>query len=219
VLKSKWLDGKRNRRLDDLIYVLIHDLLPEIEDRYERQTIGMHGDNLGEEREQDIRARAPEIPRAHIQQVEPERFLVRSSNQEKFYSIHSVLNECNCEDFPRVKFCKHLAAVQHYFGGAPVAQPSPIAPESCHAQESGNAASQENAAASLISAVDQVITLSRQLLTQAPRATPEMVKSVRAIRSHLSVVASATTEGQALPKKEAIAPNQLSCQKQLSVWA
>jgi hypothetical protein len=151
VLKSKWLDGKRNQHLDDLIYVLIHDLLPEIEDHYEQQNIGMHGDNLGEEREQDIRARAPEIPCAHIQQVKPERFLVRSSNQEKIYSIHSVLNECYCEDFPSVKLCKHLAAVQHYFGGAPLAQPSPITLESCQAQESGNTASQENAGVSLIS--------------------------------------------------------------------
>jgi len=37
-----------------------------------------------------------------------------------------------------------------------------------------------------------------------------MVKSVCAVCSHLSVVASATGDGQQLPEKEVIAPNQLS---------
>src|SRR6266702_1622844 len=94
---------------------------------------------------------------------------------------------------------------------APTTQLRPTAPDLHHTQESGNAASQENAAASLISAVNEIITLSRQLLAQALRgATPEMVKSVRAVCSHLSVVASATGDGQQLPEKEVIAPNQLS---------
>ena len=94
---------------------------------------------------------------------------------------------------------------------APTTQLRPTAPDLHHTQESGNAASQENAAASLISAVNEIITLSQQLLAQALRgATPEMVKSVRAVRSHLSVVVSATGDGQQLPEKEAIAPNQLS---------
>jgi len=64
---------------------------------------------------------------------------------------------------------------------------------------------------SLISAVNEIITLSQQLLAQALRgATPEMVKSVCAVCSHLSVVTLATGDGQQLPEKEMIAPNQLS---------
>ena len=63
---------------------------------------------------------------------------------------------------------------------------------------------------SLISAVNEIITLSRQLLAQVPRgATPEMVKLVCAVCSHLSVVALATGDGQQLPEKEVIALNQL----------
>ena len=217
MLKSKWLDGKHNRRIDDLIYVLLTDLLPEMEDRHKRQELGMEGSDLAKERTNEILTRAPEFPQDRIEQVDEERFLVRSSNQEKFYNVG--FKDCDCRDFPRVKLCKHVAAVQHYFGGkhsAPPTQPGPTAPDS---QETASAAAitpgntnQENAAhhsALLIAAANDLITLSRQLLTQAPSATPELVKSVHSVRSHLSVVASATGDSQ-LPEKEAIAPNQLS---------
>ena len=85
------------------------------------------------------------------------------------------------------------------------------------AQEIGNAVHQENATnnttqnstASFISAVNNLITLSQQLLAQVPSATPELVKSVHSIHSHLCMVASATSDDQ-LPEKDMIAPNQLS---------
>jgi hypothetical protein len=98
--------------------MVIHNLLPKIEDCYDQQSIGMHGNDLEEEQEVDVRARALKIPFTPIQQVKQEHFIVRSSNQDFFYSIHSVLNECNCEDFPSVKLCTHLAATQHDFGGS-----------------------------------------------------------------------------------------------------
>lgn len=200
--------------------MLLTDLLPEIEDRSERQRLGMEGADLSDERKAEICARAPtEIPLKLIEQVGEERFLVRSCNQEKFYSINTMLKTCDCLDFPRVKLCKHLAAVQHHFGiaepPAPTPQQCPIAPELHHAQGAGNTSQnttrQANATASLISTVGEIITLSRQLLDQAPNATQETVKSLRAVRSHLSVVATtAASNGQELPEKEAIAPNQLS---------
>jgi hypothetical protein len=135
---------------------------------------------------------------------------VCSSNQEQFYNVG--FKDCNCKDFPCVKLCKHVAAVQHYFGGGkhsvPLTQPGPTAPDS---QENGSAPQENTAnhATLLIAAVGDVIALSRQLLTQAPSATPDLVKSVHSVQSHLSMVASATSNGQ-LPKKEAITLNQLS---------
>ncbi|KAH9173877.1 hypothetical protein EDB89DRAFT_2068386 [Lactarius sanguifluus] len=194
VLKSKWLDRKRNRRIDNLIDTLLTDLLPHIHDHLKSQDIGLDGFDLAKECKEEILARAPEIPRDRIEVINQERIL----------------------DFPHIRFCKHLAAVQHYFGGAKdsalTARPLPTAPDLHHAstQESNNASSQENAA-SLVSAVNEIITLSWQLLAQAPRdARPELVKSVHAIRTHLSVVASSTGDDQQLPEKEVIAPNQLS---------
>ena len=65
--------------------MLLADLVPEIEDRYKQQEMGMDGADLGEQRKAEIRARAPEIPLKLIEQVQEEHFLVRSSNQEKNY--------------------------------------------------------------------------------------------------------------------------------------
>ena len=119
--------------------MLLADLVPEIEDRYKRQEMGMDGADLGEQRKAEIRARAPEILLKLIEQVQEEHFLVRSSNQEKIYSINTILNSCDCLDFPRVRLCKHLAAVRHHFGipdpepPASLARPCPIAPELLHA--------------------------------------------------------------------------------------
>ncbi|KAF8482190.1 hypothetical protein F5888DRAFT_1582308, partial [Russula emetica] len=54
VLKSGWLDGKRNWRMDHLIHMLVKEFLPDIEHRHKRQTLGMEGPNLAEERHQQI---------------------------------------------------------------------------------------------------------------------------------------------------------------------
>jgi hypothetical protein len=214
-LKSKWLDGKHNRRIDELIYVLLNDLLPDTEDRHKWQELGMEGPDLAKERTNEILKCAPKFPWDRIEQVDEEHFRVRSSDQEQFYNVG--FKDCNCKDFPHVKLCKHVATVQHYSGGGKHSAPPTQLGPAPYSQENGSApqeniVNQENTAhhtASLIAAVGDLIALSCQLLTQAPSATPDLVKSVRSVRSHLSVVVSATSGGQ-LPKKEAIAPNQLS---------
>ena len=193
-----------------------------MEERHERQSLGMDGFDLAKEHTEEILQRAPEVPPDRIEEVDPGHFLVRSSNQEENYIVNSTSIDCTCKDFPCVKLCKHVAAVQHYFGGGkcPVPFTRPGATSDLtvpDAQEIGNAVHQENttnnatqnSTASFISAVNDLITLSRQLLAQAPSATPELVKSVHSIRSHLRVVVLATSDDQ-LPEKEAIALNQLS---------
>jgi len=45
MLKSIWLDGKRNQRMDHLIHVLVNKFMPEIE-HHKQQTLGMEGPNL-----------------------------------------------------------------------------------------------------------------------------------------------------------------------------
>jgi hypothetical protein len=128
-LKSKWLDGKRNRRVDNLINVLINDLLPNIEHRLKQQEVIKQGDDLASCHWWEIQACAPETPWEHITQVEHMHFQVCSSKEEKFYDIDLLNTKCTCLDFPQIEFCKHLASVKHYFGGAaPPAPPNPSQP-------------------------------------------------------------------------------------------
>ena len=223
VLKSKWLDGKRNRRIDHLISTLVTELLPDIEHRLKRQVVLKPDKELSALRRRQILARAPEIPQDHITQVEDMRFQVQSSSRETHYDVDLVNDNCTCMDFPRIQFCKHIASVQHFFGGVTGGQlappPSPIPPVShsteqateCRNNVSSNTYDENTA--SLISVTNEIITLSQDLLTQMPKpdVLSNILKSLHIIRSHLgAVVTSAASDGPQLPEKEQIAPHQLS---------
>ncbi len=118
MLKSIWLEGKRNRRVDHLIHTLVNEYLPDLEFRHKRQALGMEGLNLAEKRRRQILRRAPETPVEKILKIDDSHFEVQSSNSNKLYQIDLGTKTCNCIDFPRVHLCKHIAAVAHFFGGA-----------------------------------------------------------------------------------------------------
>jgi hypothetical protein len=48
VLKSIWLEGKRNQRVDHLIHTLVMEFLPDLEICHKQQMLGMEGLNLAE---------------------------------------------------------------------------------------------------------------------------------------------------------------------------
>ncbi|KAH9054208.1 hypothetical protein EDB87DRAFT_1549809, partial [Lactarius vividus] len=54
VLKSKWLDGKCNCRVDHLISALMKDALPAIEDHLKRQGIWKREEDLASRRQHEI---------------------------------------------------------------------------------------------------------------------------------------------------------------------
>jgi len=76
VLKSIWLEGKRNRRVDHLIHTLVMEFLPEVEIRHKRQMLGMEGLNLAEKRRRQIQTRAPETPLSKIEKIDDLHFKV-----------------------------------------------------------------------------------------------------------------------------------------------
>ncbi|KAH9962585.1 hypothetical protein BC827DRAFT_1087020, partial [Russula dissimulans] len=46
VLKSHWLDGKRNQRIDHLIHMLVEGMIPYYETRHLREVVGLEGPDL-----------------------------------------------------------------------------------------------------------------------------------------------------------------------------
>ena len=139
----------------------MRDLLPDIEDHHKWQEIGMKWEDLAGRCQRKIQVHAPKTPLNYITQVEDTRFQVCSSNKERFYEVDLLNEKCTCYDFPCIKFCKHIASVQHHFrwieppAPAPAPQLSPITPV-LHIN-SGNATHDENAAVSLISITDKII--------------------------------------------------------------
>ena len=54
VLKSKWLDRKRNRRVDHLIHTLITVMVPSYVVQHVRQEQGFEGLNLADKRHKEL---------------------------------------------------------------------------------------------------------------------------------------------------------------------
>ena len=92
-------------------------MLPTYEDRHKRQKLGMQGLNLAEKHRKDILARASETPLERIKEIAESCFEVQSTSSEKLYEVNLLTYTCMCLDFPRIKLCKHVAVVVHFFGG------------------------------------------------------------------------------------------------------
>ena len=218
--------------MDHLIHTLVNEMLPTYEDRHKQQKLEMQGPNLAEKRQKDILARAPETSLEQIKEIAESRFEVQSTSSEKLYEVNLLTYTCTCLDFPRIKLCKHVAAVVHFFEGglkamelgppAPVnasaSELEPVVPKS-PAQQDGSAANSKTCA-SLNSVVNDIFQLAHSILETAPAdSDPDMVKSLKMARSQLNAVqCNMKDNGSRLPEKEQIALNQIgraSCRERV----
>jgi hypothetical protein len=215
VLKSIWLEGKRNWRVDHLIHMLVVEFLPDLEMCHKWQELGMHGRDLAEQRRQQILRHAPETPLTQIRKINDLHFEVQSSNSNKSYNIDLVTTTCSCSDFPRIRLCKHIAAMVHFFGGADLGpQPldnagsasEPVAPCS-PVQQDG---SDDSTAVQTI--INDIFSLLQGLVSKGP-SDPRIANSLdllNTIRSGLNKLVFPAGDSSYLPEKENIAPNQHS---------
>ena len=193
------------------------EYLPDVEFRHKRQTLGMEGLNLAEKRRRQIRMRAPETPLSKIHKIDDSHFDVQSSNSSKYYNIDLITTTCNCSDFPRIRLCKHIAAVLHFFGGAdlgpqPPGDPSESDAPSSPVQRDGSVDNTDDGDTSVVSVANDIIRLTQELISKAPR-DPGTAKSLKSIQSRLSALvhsAMVAGDGSHLPEKENIGPNQCS---------
>ena len=85
VLKSVWLDGKRNQCMDYLIHMPVKEFLPEAEHHHKWQLLGMEGPNLAEKHWRQILKRAPETPIEKIKKINNLHFEVQFSKSNDHY--------------------------------------------------------------------------------------------------------------------------------------
>jgi hypothetical protein len=135
VLKSIWLEGKRNWHVDHLIHTLVMEYLPNIKIRHKRQERGMEGPDLAKKCRQQILTHTPKTPLDQIQKINDSHFEVQSSNSNKHYQIDLVTTACNCSDFPCIHLCKHIAVVVHFLGGL-ISDPSHLSMPVCLVHQS-----------------------------------------------------------------------------------
>src|SRR5258708_38595600 len=115
VLKSIWLEGKRNRRMDHLVHMLVVEFISDLEMHHKWQELGMHGGDLAEQCCQQILRHAPETPLTQIRKIDDLPFEVQSSNSNKFHLINLVATTCSLSNFPRIQLFKHIVPVMQSF--------------------------------------------------------------------------------------------------------
>jgi hypothetical protein len=211
-LKSHWLDKKQNRWIDHVISTLVKYMEPYYQNRYVRQTVGLQGPDLARKWWREILESTRNISADSIQQFNLTQFHVASQSHLGMYhviNLHWAI--CDCKDFPRIQFCKHIAAIYVHFPYLSIEDSSqeptqPPDPALCISDP------QE----SLHSLIQDITDLSHQLiLDQIDQLVLSLavLKAVQLAKYSL-IVAIALTQGtSALPHKEVIRPNQKSWMK------
>jgi hypothetical protein len=89
---------------------------PYYRNRHKRQTIGFKGLDLAKARRQEIESSARDISLDSVLNFDSTHFHMASqSHPGEFYAIDLIQSICDCTDFPRIHFCKHIAAVYVHF--------------------------------------------------------------------------------------------------------
>jgi len=178
---------------------------PNYRSRHNRQAVGLEGRDLAAERRGEILSSARDISPDSILQFDHVQFHVASQSRPgEYYAIDLNQSTCDCADFPRIRFCKHIAAVYAHF---PHLSPeginestlteSPFQPERVPTQED-----------ELQSVSQEIAALSHTLASKS--SSPAILEAARSAKYTLTAAIASIQGLTALPKKDYIAPNQKS---------
>ncbi len=213
VLKSMWLEGKRNRRADHLVHTLVIDMLPHYQARHDGQEVGFNGSNLAQKHRKEILTRTPEMNADSIRVLGDDCYYVQSeADMSCEYLVGLSKQSCDCLDWPRVQLCKHITAVAHFFGNGDqlveLAADAGATPKTVQPVESEHPPDvrRDSTVASIL---ENVINVSKEFLSDGVPKSPGTVRSLHSVEEHLTaVVRNSHSSESPLPDKEAIPPNQ-----------
>jgi len=180
--------------------------------RHERQAIGLEGLGLGDKCRQQILASARNIPLDSIHQVNDSKLFVASESylgHRYLVDLSDSTYDCDCDDFPRIRFCKHIAAVNVYFPELfpePERTSSPKIPECACVQDLPQIAPESDVDKRVVLLKD-INALCQQLMTVSDDAAPD-VEALELVKFSLNVVIRLANGPRALPEKDDFNPNQ-----------
>jgi len=213
VLKSHYLGGKRNRRVNYIIKTLVKKFVPDFQIRHEQQTVGLEGWGLEDKHQQQILVSARNIPLDSIHQVNDTELSVASKSYPGHCYLVDLSNstcDCDCDDFLRIRFCKHIAAVNVYFPELfpePERSSSPEIPECARIQDPPPSAPGSDANEEHVVLLKDITTLCQQLMAVSDEATPN-VQTLESVKFSLNAAIALANGTQAFPEKENFNPNQ-----------
>ena len=221
-MKSHFLDGKRNRRIDHVINVLVENMVPYYQNRHARQIVGLEGPDLAGQRHRQLMTGARGTARDSIQQFDSTQFHVASESRPgAYYEINLDQSTCNCPDFPRSRFCKHLAAINVHFPHLCKQESSPLQdtefaglldlPERVHTPEVRRTSSPQESLQKLMQDIKQLShQLDDKISDLTDESAPAVMEAVRSVKYSLTAAIASTQGSRALPNKEDVPPNQHS---------
>ena len=184
-------------------------MLPDYESKHYRRQRGFDGPDLAKKRREEILARAPEVDAESIRKLGGDRYYVQSvTHSSRMYLVDLGKLSCDCPDWPRVQLCKHVAAVAHFFGNGhrQIVAALDDAPDTAQPIREGSVG-QSNGSAAVI--LENVIAVSKAMLSDGAPSSPGTVRSLQMVESHLTaVVHSSRSSESPLPDQEEIPPNQ-----------
>lgn len=220
VLKGKFLEGKRNHRVDHLLYTLIKNLIPYYAFRLRRQCFDFEGPDLEVMERKKIVQDASTITSDAVVDVtgEPDIYLVKSFSSDHQHRVDLEASTCTCPSYPLIHFCKHIQAVQTHRQLPPPSQAFTIAVDilalpstSSHIPISESAPTQmTQRPGTLMQKLERLCLLLRNSPEPGYSELGATRDLERSLDQLLSNIDTSTAMQHILPHAQKIAPNQHS---------
>jgi hypothetical protein len=149
-----------------------------------------------------------------IHSLGSDRFHVQLATDSSWKYLVDLGNQsCDCPDWPKVWLCKHVSAVDHFFGHSDLQMA--VCPKTPPPNGEVLPDVRSNGATATATILENVINVSRGALSDGVPSSTETVRSLRAVEAHLTAVVRSTRSSESpLLDQEQILPNQHG-----SMWA
>jgi hypothetical protein len=137
--------------------------------RHKRQIVRFEGLDLAGDRRREIIVSARNISRDSVLQFNHTQFHVASQScLGTFHLIDLNLMTCDCQDFLRIQFCKHIAAIHLHFPH--LEQSDPIImregdPDPDSDSDSDSGSESRSASASKVALPEEILTLTHEIIS------------------------------------------------------
>ena len=180
-----------------MIHTLTVQMVPYYQNRHECQVIGLEGSNLAGQRQRQLLSSATNTSQDSIQKFDDITFHVASESRPgSYYEIDLSRGACNCPDFPRIRYCKHLAAISVHFphlcrqdrsSGDPILREVPSPPKRVDYPEVPRTSSRQGALQMLM---EDIRSLSQELNDKIKKITeepdPTVMEAVCSVKYNLT---------------------------------
>jgi len=207
ILKTHCLGRKHNRCIDYIIQALVIDYLPELQNRHSRQLVKLEGPNLEAAHRRQILASARNISPDSIHKISKAKFFVTSQSRlGQCYLIDLSQSTCECHNFPRIQYCKHIAAINLHFPQlCPEGDSCPEIPERVHIPDLSESTPREEESAENL--LKDINALYQQLNALSNRSTLDL-KALKSVKYSLTTAIALANGSRVLPKKDVFNPNR-----------